>query len=341
MAYVYSITNQINDNKYVGKTSKPNPYDRWKEHIRNAQLKNLSDSLKTMAIIHAIRKYGAENFKFRVIEECTDDKINERETYWIDKLDTYNHGYNSTYGGEGIRKDSKDWGNHPASRAISCWTLDGVYVCDYDTCGVAALETIGSHTLSDANSIRQCIRGTCFQSHGYRWTYKGDKLKEWGKDKQIRIRSRIYGYHSITGEYKEWDSQADCAEYIEGNRKSNANVKVSLDSPRTAKCHCKKWWLFRFSDGKKVPFNRIKITEKNRGHEYYSKLGKMSASKSKKRIKGIAVGMSTEVVYFDSISEASFHIKGTGNYSAVSGISLNIKKNQPWCYSYGYKWSFV
>ena len=58
-----------------------------------------------------------------------------------------------------------------------------------------------------------------------------------------RCRVRIYGYHSVTGEYKEWDSQADCAEYVEGDRKNNNGSKFSLDSARNAKIHCKKWHL--------------------------------------------------------------------------------------------------
>ena len=32
-----------------------------------------------MPIVRAISKYGEINFKFRVIEECTEESVNERE----------------------------------------------------------------------------------------------------------------------------------------------------------------------------------------------------------------------------------------------------------------------
>ena len=44
----------------------------------------------------AYNKYGADNFKFEVIEECSEDKLTEREQYWIDyykginSIDNYN-----------------------------------------------------------------------------------------------------------------------------------------------------------------------------------------------------------------------------------------------------------
>ena len=52
----------------------------------------------------AIKKYGLENFKAEVIEECkTTDELLEREKYWIAKLNSkYPNGYNLTDGGDGI-----------------------------------------------------------------------------------------------------------------------------------------------------------------------------------------------------------------------------------------------
>jgi hypothetical protein len=48
-----------------------------------------------------MRKYGIENFEIESIEQCPDDLLNEREIYWIEKLDTFHNGYNETLGGEG------------------------------------------------------------------------------------------------------------------------------------------------------------------------------------------------------------------------------------------------
>jgi len=344
MAYIYSITNNVNGKQYIGKTSKDNPYDRWKEHINNSNaLENTVaySSLHTMPIIRALRKYGSSNFKFRVIEECNDDKIDEREKHYIEKYNTCDGiGYNCTYGGEGVSKPSKYWSKHPNSRAVSCYTLDGVYICDYATVGIAALETLGHKpTSGERTCIRQCCKGIVFQSHNYRWTWKGEPLKEW-KEKQVRLRYAVYGYN-LKGEYKEWKSQAECAEFIEGDRKNNNSVHQSLKSPRKNKLQCKGWYIF-FKKGKIIPFDKITFATRFPGIEVCKKAGKISAIKKKRPVKGVSI-LTGETITFNSISEASFHIKGEGNYTATASICLNIKnrKNgQYWKYAFDHKWDY-
>ena len=49
-------------------------------------------------------------------------------------------------------------------------------------------------------------------------------------------------------------------------------------------------------------------------------------------------GLSDKVLYFNSISEASFYIKG--DYTAVPSIIKNIQETKPWCHAWGYKWSY-
>ena len=48
-----------------------------------------------------MRKYGIENFTFEIIEECSQEQLNEREIYWISYYDSFNKekGYNMTPGG--------------------------------------------------------------------------------------------------------------------------------------------------------------------------------------------------------------------------------------------------
>ena len=143
----------------------------------------------------------------------------------------------------------------------------------------------------------------------------------------------------MTNEYKEWNSQADCSEDIEGNRKNNANVKLSLDSPRTAKIHCKKWWLFRMDGSRKVGFNHIKVTPRNRGSEYYKRIAAISKKKRARPVKGVSKGLDNETLYFDSLAEASYYFKGEGDKSGVSNIHKNIH-SPAWCHAFGYKWSY-
>ena len=89
---VYGIECLINHKIYVGKTIQP-----LEKRIQGHKWG------KKSLISRAMRKYGFENFVYIVIEECeTPEKLNEREIYWIAKLNCKNpNGYNMTDGGEG------------------------------------------------------------------------------------------------------------------------------------------------------------------------------------------------------------------------------------------------
>jgi len=86
---IYKVTNLINQKFYIGMSK--NIFKRWKVH------KNLKRKLKTY-FDFALLKYGTENFKFEIIEECESENINEKEIYWIAKLKPE---YNLTKGGTG------------------------------------------------------------------------------------------------------------------------------------------------------------------------------------------------------------------------------------------------
>lgn len=92
MAYIYKITNKLNGKIYVGKRVRENLSD----------IENYYGS--GIAIGLAIEKYGKENFKKEILEKVEDKSIlDEREKYWIAKLDAQNPniGYNLSPGGTG------------------------------------------------------------------------------------------------------------------------------------------------------------------------------------------------------------------------------------------------
>lgn len=60
-----------------------------------------------MDIDKAIYEKGIDNFTFEIIEYCPEDKLDERERYWISFYDSYNKGYNNTYGGFGAIHHAK------------------------------------------------------------------------------------------------------------------------------------------------------------------------------------------------------------------------------------------
>lgn len=94
MAYIYKIINDINDKIYVGKTEF-SIEKRFKQHCLDAFKKRN----EKRPLYSAMRKYGIEHFRVELIEET--NNANEREIYWIDKLNSYQQGYNATKGGDG------------------------------------------------------------------------------------------------------------------------------------------------------------------------------------------------------------------------------------------------
>lgn len=103
---IYKTTNLINGKIYIGK-------DKYNNE-------NYLGSGKILK--QAIQKYGRENFKKEIIEECENEKLwLEREIYWIEYFNSTKVGYNIALGGNGgdtisnnpnkddIRKRHSDW----------------------------------------------------------------------------------------------------------------------------------------------------------------------------------------------------------------------------------------
>ena len=93
MIGIYKITNLINNHSYVGQSM--NISKRWNAHKEEAK-KEKSDKFD-YPLYRAIRKYGINNFKFEVLEECSINELNEKEIYWIN---FYKCEYNQTIGGD-------------------------------------------------------------------------------------------------------------------------------------------------------------------------------------------------------------------------------------------------
>lgn len=90
MSGVYLITNRINGKRYVGQSR--NIYNRF------CCYRSRRKRTEHLSIYRAIRKYGIENFSFSVIEDCSVEKLFEREIFWIEQLSPE---YNRNRGGKG------------------------------------------------------------------------------------------------------------------------------------------------------------------------------------------------------------------------------------------------
>jgi group I intron endonuclease len=86
--YIYKTTNLLNGKIYVGQH-----YGKRKNYIGSGKL-----------LKEAVKKYGRENFINEILEYCDMKDLNNKERYWIKKLDSTNPeiGYNLSVGGTGL-----------------------------------------------------------------------------------------------------------------------------------------------------------------------------------------------------------------------------------------------
>ncbi len=83
---IYKTTNLINGKFYIGKDVKNNP-----NYLGSGKL-----------IKQSIKKYGRSNFVKEILEICFSlQELNEKEKFWINKLNAIESGYNLTEGGSG------------------------------------------------------------------------------------------------------------------------------------------------------------------------------------------------------------------------------------------------
>lgn len=104
MIGIYKIQNLINGHSYIGQST--NIESRWSKEQRVAFNENSHEY--NYPISKAFRKYGIENFSFEILEECSQDKLNERERYWVAFYDTFYNGYNQTLGGDSPKRAPKE-----------------------------------------------------------------------------------------------------------------------------------------------------------------------------------------------------------------------------------------
>lgn len=90
---IYQIKNTVNGKSYIGQSR--NIYRRWRQHTRGLDKPNVLE-IGNYPLRYAFLKYELKEvvstlgqtgkFDFRIIEECTEDKLLERETFWINKI---------------------------------------------------------------------------------------------------------------------------------------------------------------------------------------------------------------------------------------------------------------
>jgi len=103
VGFIYLFTNMIDGKKYVGQTKAKKAEHRWNAHRRGSK-----SGAKTY-VHRAIARDGWENFEKKIIWVGCIALLNDKETQYIDKHNSFvdgGHGYNLTRGG-GVESKSR------------------------------------------------------------------------------------------------------------------------------------------------------------------------------------------------------------------------------------------
>ena len=95
---IYIAKDKIIGKVYIGQT-KNRLEVRKKQHLKHA--KNKVDSTYFSTFYKMIRFFGENNFEWKILEDdIPEEKLNEREIFYIEKYNSYQEGYNSSGGGQ-------------------------------------------------------------------------------------------------------------------------------------------------------------------------------------------------------------------------------------------------
>lgn len=181
MIGIYCITNIVNSKKYVGQSI--NVDKRVNEHFWKARIEN--DRSYNTAIHQAIRKYGKDNFKVEILEECSYEELDLKEQYYISKMNTISpNGYNILAGGQ-------------AKRAIPIFcskcnkqiTRDAKTGMCYE-CYIKTTRVVERPTKEELESL---LRETNFSSVGRKFGVSDNSIRKW---------CRLYGMSTKAKNYK-------------------------------------------------------------------------------------------------------------------------------------------
>ena len=192
--WIYYIKNKVNGKMYIGKTN--NFKRRYKEHFKRE-----FDACPKLQ--RAFTKYGRMNFDMETIVtfKATSEKVlnkilNTLEVVYIKKFDSYNSGYNTTLGGDGLcghtftkehrlklsmarkgkttkestkeilrqyaLKQDHSWKNKPVLQ----YSLDGIFIREFKS-SKEAMESLGLK-----GKIWKSLNNSKIQNYNYLWRFK-------------------------------------------------------------------------------------------------------------------------------------------------------------------------
>lgn len=177
---IYKIENKITHCIYIGQTTHPKGFNGRYYHkgVGIERVYNDLSSKKSRGecynkhLLRSIEKCGFDAF---VVDELLDkaltaDELNEKETYYIKKFDSYKNGYNMSFGGDSMSGYSKPSGKDcPNSKRICQIGLDGELIKIWD-----CASDVQRELSIDQTSISEVCRGKRKTAGNFVWVHEKD-----------------------------------------------------------------------------------------------------------------------------------------------------------------------
>lgn len=270
---IYLLTNKINGKKYVGK-SKNDIVKYWDEKYRRKSALMIQSN---RAIKRALKKYGADNFLFEIIDDTstTIEELNKKEIFYIEKYNSFGkNGYNMTKGGDG----GDTLSNHP--------NKDEIYKRSSETYKRLKRGWIGKHLTNDMKEkISESLKGRKIPeeikkkiSIATKGKIISDETKEKLRKANIGEKNPMFGRDSwnkgLTKEnnesikkYSENSSKTIKKQFKDGRIVWNKGLKLGPMSLENKEKRCKVWKLI-YPDGHFEIFKGLKEWCNNNNIQY-------------------------------------------------------------------------
>jgi len=201
---IYKIENTVNHKVYIGQTTSSKGFD-GRYHFVGKDIekvyKYLNGNLKrgerhNQHLRRAIEKYGFESFHVEKVFDVamSKEELNDKETYYIEKFDSFHNGYNQTYGGDNFPRGK----NCKNSKRICQISQSGDLIKIWDSATEASKElNIEASCISIVCNGRKRRKGgePAKTAGGYVWVY--EKNYDPNKDYSINRPRQNMGHGSM------------------------------------------------------------------------------------------------------------------------------------------------
>lgn len=192
MGVIYLRTNLVNGMQYVGRTKNL----KRRESVWNSLNRKVPYANDFLEIDR--KKYGLQNFKTEILEECDNSKLDELERFWIKQLNTtYPSGYNLENGG------TKGVQFHPSTIAKLSKAKKGTKHTDEWKKNMSERNSGDGNPFAGKHHTKETIEKLKIALSGRPSWNKGKKLSDEQKRKSIEAskkRRKVVYQYTLEGE---------------------------------------------------------------------------------------------------------------------------------------------